>query len=304
VVPVVCAPMTDVSGPELVEAACTAGVIGAFPVHNAGSIEELGGWLAGFETRLDPGIHAPWAANLVVHRTNARLRDELDCLIAHPPELVITSVGSPEPVVESLHAIGAQVWSDVASLRHVDRALEAGADGLILLTAGAGGKSGWANPFAFARAARERFDGPMTLAGGIADGIAARAALALGCDLAYMGTRFIATQESLASAEYCQLLVDSSLDEVVLTDALSGLPANVLRTSPGFQDLFLDGAPEEFTASRVFEARGRGIYSCGHSVSGVHSVLRVRDLVNTLVAEYRSQSPDTYVGEGRVTDVA
>ena len=143
---------------------------------------------------------APVCANLIVHRSNARLEQDLAVLLRHRPEMVITSVGSPAPVIGPLHEAGALVFADVASIRHAERAVAAGADGLVLLTAGAGGQTGWLNPFVFVRAVRAFFDGPIVLAGGISDGHALRAAQALGCDLAYMGTKFIATRESMADA--------------------------------------------------------------------------------------------------------
>ena len=146
-----------------------------------------------------------------------RLEEDLRVLLRHRPELVITSVGSPAPVLAALHHAGALVFADVASIRHAQRAVEAGADGLVLLTAGAGGQTGWLNPFVFVRAVRAFFDGPVVLAGGIGDGHALRAAEALGCDLAYMGTKFIATHESMADARYKQMLVDSSADDIFLT---------------------------------------------------------------------------------------
>ena len=144
---------------------------------------------------------APVCPNLIVHRSNARLEQDLQVLLRHKPEIVITSVGSPAPVLEPLHDAGALVFADVASIRHAERAVAAGADGLVLLTAGAGGQTGWLNPFVFVRAVRAFFDGPIVLAGGISDGHALRAAEALGCDLAYMGTKFIATRESMADAQ-------------------------------------------------------------------------------------------------------
>jgi nitronate monooxygenase len=161
--------MTAVSGPELVIAACRMGVIGAFPTHNAPSTEVLDDWLDRFTTELTP-TSAPVAANLVVHRSNRRLIADVECLQRHGVELVITSVGSPDHVVGPLHDMGAQVYADVASVGHARRALAAGVDGLVLLTAGAGGQTGWANPFAFLRAVREHFAGPLVLAGGITDG--------------------------------------------------------------------------------------------------------------------------------------
>jgi len=217
--PVIAAPMLRVSGPELVIAACRAGVIGAFPTANARTSEDLDWWL----TEITEASHradadrpvAPYAANLIIRQP--RLFDDVACLVRHRVELVITSVGSPAPVVGPLHEIGAVVLADVATLEHARKAVAAGADGLVLLSAGAGGQTGWLNPFAFVRAVREFFDGPLVLAGGISDGQGLLAAQVLGCDLAYLGTSFIATRESLAGAAYRDMLVEATIDDVVLT---------------------------------------------------------------------------------------
>jgi nitronate monooxygenase len=221
--PLIAAPMFLVSGVELVAAACRNGVIGSFPTVNCRSPEQLDEWLTEIASRLrrhsdETGRPAaPVCANLIVHRSNARLNQDLQVLLRHEPEMVITSVGSPAPVLKPLHDAGALVFADVASIRHAERAVAAGADGLVLLTAGAGGQTGWLNPFAFVRAVRAFFDGPLVLAGGISDGHALRAAQALGCDLAYMGTKFIATRESMADIRYKEMLVASSADDILLT---------------------------------------------------------------------------------------
>ena len=207
--PVISAPMFRVSGPDLVIAACRAGVIGAFPAANCRSVKELDAWLSRITSALTPQ-DAPFCPNLIIR--HEALAEQLAVLLRHRVEMVITSVGSPAEVVAPLHRAGCQVFADVASLRHAHKALEAGADGLVLLSAGAGGQTGWVNGFAFVRAVRTFFDGPLVLAGGMSDGHAVWAAQALGCDLAYMGTRFIATQESLAEPDYKQMLVASELD--------------------------------------------------------------------------------------------
>ena len=190
--PLIAAPMFLVSGIDLVVAACRNGVIGAFPTVNCRSPEQVDGWLGDIEGQLQhhSDMHgkpaAPVCPNLIVHRSNARLEADLRVVLKHKPEIVITSVGSPAPVLAPLHDAGALVLADVASIRHAERAIAAGADGLVLLTAGAGGQTGWLNPFVFVRAVRRFFAGPIVLAGGISDGHALRAAEALGCDLAYM----------------------------------------------------------------------------------------------------------------------
>ncbi len=302
--PLIAAPMFLVSGVELVAAACRNGVIGSFPTVNCRSPEQLDGWLDDIEDRLrrhgdETGKSAaPVCPNLIVHRSNARLEADLQVLLRHKPELVITSVGSPAPVLAALHDAGSLVFADVASIRHAERAVAAGADGLVLLTAGAGGQTGWLNPFVFVRAARAFFDGPVVLAGGIGDGHALRAAQALGCDLAYMGTKFIATAESMADAMYKEMLVASSADDILLTTAFTGLQTNMLRPSIVAAGLDPDNLPPrgaidigkdiDIGARENRPARWRDIWSAGHSTSGVTGVLAVDDLVAQTTAEYRA----------------
>jgi nitronate monooxygenase len=304
--PLIAAPMFLVSGVELVVAACRNGVIGAFPTTNCRTSEQLDQWLTAIETRLRAFSDtsgkraAPICPNLIVHRSNARLADDLDVLLKHDPEIVITSVGSPAPVIAPLHQRGAIVLADVASIRHAERAIAAGADGLVLLTAGAGGQTGWLNPFAFVRAVRAFFHGPVVLAGGIADGHALRAAEVLGCELAYMGTKFIATRESMADSRYKQMLVDSSADDVLLTSAFTGLQTNMLTPSilaAGLdpKDLPARGAIDigkdiDIGARENRPKRWRDIWSAGHSASGVTDVLAVDDLVAHTIREYRQSA--------------
>ncbi|WP_431233051.1 NAD(P)H-dependent flavin oxidoreductase [Mycolicibacterium psychrotolerans] len=284
--PAVAAPMTAVSGPELVVAACRAGVIGAFPTHNAPSREALDDWLDQIDSRLTPDC-APVAANLVVHRTNQRLGSDLDCLRRHNVELVITSVGSPEPVVGPLHDAGIQVYADVASLGHAERALAAGVDGLVLLTAGAGGQTGWANPFAFVRAVRARYAGPLILAGGITDGRSILAARILGVDLVYLGTRFIATEESMAGPDYRASVVSSTMDDVRLSNRVGGIPANLLAdwlANAQQAGETQDSPDAAFDQNQLLA--NRTAWSAGHSVCGVTAVTPVAELVDTLITEY------------------
>ena len=295
--PLIAAPMLHVSGPDLVAAACRAGVIGAFPTKNARSVEQLDAWLSDIRARLadTDGRAAPFCPNLIMR--DGRLKDDLACVARHGAEVVITSVGSPAAAVPALHDAGCLVLADVATLRHAEQAIAARADGLILLTAGAGGQTGWLNPFAFARAVRSMFDGIVVLAGGVSDGYALAAARVLGCDLAYMGTRFIATRESLASDAYRAMLVQSSMDDVLLTASFTGLPANMLAPSivaAGLDPKRLDEsmnearAREQFGAgsSRVGPRRWTDIWSAGHSVSGVSRSQTVRELVEETFEEY------------------
>ena len=218
-------------------------------------------------------------------------------LLRHKPEIVITSVGSPAPVLKPLHDAGALVLADVASIRHAERAAEAGADGLVLLTAGAGGQTGWLNPFAFVRAVRAFYDGIIVLAGGISDGRALHAAEVLGCDLGYMGTKFIATRESMADDRYKLMLVESSADDILLTTAFTGLQTSMLRPSILAAGLDPDDLPAhgaidiakdiDVAARESRPKRWRDIWSGGHSTSGVTEVLAASDLVARTVAEYR-----------------
>src|SRR6185436_6094125 len=235
--------------------------------------------------------------NLIVHRSNPRLADDLAAVLRAKVELVITSVGSPEPVLKPLKDAGCLVLADVASVRHAEKAMAAGVDGLVLLTAGAGGQTGWVNPFAFVRAVRKFWDGIVVMAGGMSDGYAVRAAEVLGCDLAYMGTRFIATRESLAKDEYKAMLVRSRLDDIKLTRAFTGLETNMLRPSIVAAGLDPEALPErgaidiakDINAAereRPNAKRWKDIWSAGHSVSGVADVPSVAELVARTADEY------------------
>ena len=292
--PLIAAPMFLVSGPDLVVAASRTGIIGSFPTVNCRTAAELDGWLQ--RITAETAGAAPFAANLIVHRSNPRLAEDLDLLVRYRVPLVIASVGNPEPVIAPIHDAGGLVYADIASVRHAEKAIAAGVDGLILLTAGAGGQTGWANPFAFVRAVRDLFDGPVVLAGGISDGTALRAARVLGCDLAYMGTRFIATAESMAAPAYKQMLVDSRLDDVLLTRAFSGLETNMLRPSIRAAGLDPDSlqprerfdVTESIDVDKAKASRWRDIWSAGHSVSGVRDLPAVAALVDRLAAEYEA----------------
>jgi nitronate monooxygenase len=304
--PLIAAPMFLVSGVDLVVAACRNGVIGSFPTVNCREAAQLDAWLTEIGERLQRHADesgrkpAPVCPNLIVHRSNARLAQDVEILLRHKPEMVITSIGSPAPVLKPLHDAGAMVFADVASIRHAERAVAAGADGLVLLTAGAGGQTGWLNPFVFVRAVRAFFNGPIVLAGGISDGHALRAAEALGCDLGYMGTKFIATRESMADARYKEMLVASGADDILLTTAFTGLQTNMLRPSIEAAGLDPDDLPArgaidigkdiDIGARENRPKRWKDIWSAGHSTSGVNAVLSVDELVARTTAEYRAAS--------------
>lgn len=293
--PLIAAPMFRVSGIDLVMAACRAGVVGSFPTVNCRGVDELDNWLTRLNTELGP-MDAPFCPNLIMRRDN--LREELACLLRHRVALVITSVGAPDPVVAPLHDIGCLVIADVASVRHAQKAVAAGVDGLVLLTAGAGGQTGWANGLAFVRAVRAFYDGPIVLAGGVSDGTALLAAQVAGCDLGYMGTKFIATDESMADARHKQMLVDSQLDDVLLSRAFTGLETNTLIPSIVASGLDPKALPDDMTEERASALYGSGgetnirrwrdIWSAGHSVSGVSSRSSVAALVQETQNEYQA----------------
>lgn len=306
--PVIAAPMLRVSGVDLVTAACTAGAIGAFPTANARTIDDLDDWLTRLDQVTASRSAAPYCPNLIIRQP--RLEDDLACLLRHDVEVVITSVGSPAAVLPALHERGIFVLADVATLHHARKAIEAGVDGLVLLTAGAGGQTGWMNPFAFVRAVREIFDGAIVLAGGIADGQALRAAEVLGCDLAYMGTKMIAADESMAPATYKQMLVDSSLDDVMRTRAFTGLDTSMLVPSivaSGLDPANLDEQVSAHTATEMYGGRGKStsegprrwsdVWSAGHSVSGVRRLMGAREIIEQTLLEYEKCAPRTATRE-------
>jgi len=292
--PLIVAPMFQISNPEMVIAACKAGAIGAFPTANSRTPEGLDQWLTEIRAGLSAD-DAPFAANLIM--TNQNLVADLTCLVKHKTEIVITSVGSPKKVVQPLHDIGCLVYADVASVEHAKKAIAAGVDGLILLTAGAGGQTGWANGFSFVRAVREFFDGTVVLAGGVSDGAALWASEVLGCDLGYMGTPFIATTESPSSDGYKEMLINSTLDDVLLTKAFTGLETNMLRPSIVKAGIDLASLKESVSPAGVDVLAGkaaepgaprrwRDIWSAGHSVAGVHQVQSVGARVDTVRQQY------------------
>ncbi len=302
--PLIAAPMLRVSGPDLVSAACCAGVIGAFPTVNARTPQELDAWLARIaDDRSRAGRPtAPPCPNLIMRRDPAAVADDVRVLVRHRVAMVIVSVGSPAAVVGPLHDVGCRVFADVASLRHAEKALEAGADGLVLLSAGAGGQTGWVNGFSFVRAVRAIYAGPLVLAGGVHDGAALWAARVLGCDLGMMGTRFIATPESMAGDAYRRMLVASRIDDVLLTRAFTGLDTNMLRPSivaAGLDPAALP-APTPEEARKVFGPEGSAqqrrwvdVWSAGHTVSGVDAVLSAAELIERIAAEYAAAQRET-----------
>jgi nitronate monooxygenase len=269
-----------VSGPDLVVAAASAGVVGAFPTLNARTPEILDAWLQDIAAR-SAGAPGACAANLILHASNPRRYLDLDLVIRHQVPWVITSVGSPAPVVERVRAYGGRVLADVATVRHARKAIAAGVDVLVLLTAGAGGNTGWLNPFAFVEEVRGFWSGPLAVAGGITTGRQVRAVQVAGADLAYVGTPFIATHESLAAEAYKQALCGAGADDIVLTDALTGIPANFLASSLRDNGIMsADGRLAPRGSSDM--ASWKTAWSAGHGVASVREISSVAQRVEAL----------------------
>lgn len=285
--PLIAAPMFIVSGPDLVLAACRAGIVGAFPFPNARTLDVLEDWLARVSQEAEG---KPWAANLVTHSTYDRLDAELDLLRRFRPPLVITALGSPGRVVDLVHEYGGRVFADVSTLAFARKAAAAGVDGLVLVSSGAGGHTGHIAGFAFVPAAREFFDGVLVLAGSINDGYSLRAAEMLGADLAYMGTPFIATTESLAVGPYKQMVVDSTVEDLVATSAFTGATALYLRGS--LERAGVDPATSNPKASMNLAGSQtkikawKDLWTAGQAVGTVQSVLTTAELVARVEREY------------------
>lgn len=298
--PVVAAPMFLVSGPELVLAACKAGIVGAFPTPNARPIAMLDDWmkqitegLARLRDEQPASTIGPWCANLVTHSSNTRLAEDLELIARYQPPIVVTALGSPKPVVEVVHSYGGTVVADVINLQLARKAVAAGADGLACVSAGAGGHTGHLSPFAFVSAVREFFDGTVIVGGGISDGWGVAGAIASGADLVYMGTRFIPTVESMADPAYKQMLVDSNADDLIVSAGITGTPASWLK--PSLRALGIDPdnmppAPErQYDSSKPVTARKWvDVWAAGQGLGAVKAVERVDDVVHRLAHEYQT----------------
>ena len=287
--PAIAAPMFLVSGVDMVLAACKAGIIGSFPANNARTLEDLDAWMGQIAGTL-PADAPPWAINLMVHRSYARWEEELELVLKHRPPIVITALGSPVAVVDAIHSYGGLVYADVNSLTYAQKAASTGVDGLILVAAGAGGHTGQIAGFAFAPAVREMFDGTIVLDGGIGTGRAVRAARMLGADLAYLGTRLIACEESLAVPGYKQMLVDATAEDIVTSAALTGIPANWLKASLAAAGYDAEGlkTKAEINLGRPEDAakRWRDVWAAGQGVGDVRRIEPLGDIVRDLIADY------------------
>jgi nitronate monooxygenase len=286
-----------ISGPDLVVEACKAGIIGAFPVHNCRTAEELDRWMTEIRARLDaisgaePGrVVAPWAINLMTHSSNKELGHDLALVEKHKPPIVITALGSPKPAIETVHSYGGLVFADVISIRLARKAVDAGADGLACICAGAGGHTGHLSPFAFVSAVREFFDGYIVIGGGIADGAGIAGAVAAGADFVYMGTRFIAAAESLAVEGYKKMLIDCGSDDLVISAAISGTPASWLKPSLiacGYDDESLKlTIAKDYSGGSQAHKRWRDTWAAGQGLHTIGAVEPIGGIVDRLAGDY------------------
>lgn len=300
--PVIGAPMFIVSTPRLVLAQCQAGIVGSFPALNARPASQLDDWLAEItETlasrrRADPAAKiAPFAVNQIVHASNSRLERDVTMCVNHKVPIVITSLRPPSEVVQAVHSYGGCVFHDVINLRHAEKAAAQGVDGIIAVCAGAGGHAGLLSPFALVKQIRAIYPGTIILSGAMSTGADVFAAEGLGADLAYLGTRFIATAEANASDAYQAMLVESRAEDIVYTSLFSGVHGNYLRASVAKTGLDPDKLPEADKTKMDFGTAGntefkawKDIWSAGQSVSGIGEVLPVQALVDRMAGEYES----------------
>lgn len=282
-----------ISGPDLVIAAGKAGIIGAFPAPNARTIDDLKQWLPRITSDLAAaGREGMWAINMIVHKTYERFDAELDLICEYKPRIVITALGSPSRPLERVHAYGGAVFSDVITPDQARKAVDAGADGLILVANGAGGHTGQYSPFAFVEDVRNFWDGPLILGGAIGSARGVRAALSLGADFAYMGTRFIAARESLVSDENREMLVRARMKDIITTTAVTGVPANWMKESldiAGFTPEMLEIKKKiDFSNLHGETKAWKNIWGAGHSIGQTRSVQTVSELVDELVEDYRT----------------
>ena len=300
-VPVVGSPLFLVSGPELVIAQCKAGIVGSFPALNARPAEVLDEWLTRINTELaeykaanPDAIVAPYSVNQICHGSNDRLMQDMETCVKHQVPIIITSLRPPAEIVEAAHSYGGLVFHDVINVKHARKAVEEGVDGLILVCAGAGGHAGALSPFALLREVKEWFDGTILLSGAIGDGFCVASALAMGADLAYMGTRFIATEEANADQGYKDMLISSAADDVVYSSLFTGVLGNYLAPSITAAGLDPNNLPEADKSKMNFGSGGnmkskawKDIWGSGQGIGGIQDVEPVEAVVGRLENEYR-----------------
>jgi nitronate monooxygenase len=289
-IPAIAAPMFLVSGPDLVVETCRSGILGTFPALNQRISEGYAAWLDEIRERLNGIDAAPFGVNLIVHKTNERLRRDMEITVRHRVPIVITSLGAVRDVVDAIHSYGGLVFHDVINLRHAQKAAEAGVDGLIAVCAGAGGHAGLLSPFAFVAEIRQMFDKTVILSGAITHGRQIAAAQVMGADLAYLGTRFINTREALAPDGYKEMILESTAKDIVYTPAISGVHANFLRASivaAGADPDNLESSVKLSISSEDEAKAWKHVWSAGQGVGDIHDILPAADLCQRLIAEYR-----------------
>ena len=300
-IPVIGAPLFTVSYPELVLAQCKAGIVGSFPALNARPEAKLDEWISMMKKELEEyksknpeEIVAPFAVNQICHHSNNRLEHDMEVCTRHEVPIIITSLRAPKFVVDSVHSYGGVVIHDVINIRHAKKAVDEGADGLILVCAGAGGHAGTLSPFALVREVREFFDGPIALSGSISHGASVLSAQAMGADLAYIGTRFIATQEANASEGYKEMIVESSANDIMYSATFTGVHGNYLKPSVVNAGLDPDNLPYADKHDMNFgsgpgdnqKKAWKDIWGSGQGIGNLHEVPTVREAVDALVEEY------------------
>jgi len=300
--PIVAAPLFIISTPDLVIAQCKAGIVGSFPALNARPAAELDRWLeritnelAEYDAANPDKPSAPFAVNQIVHGSNDRLQHDVEMCVKWKVPIVITSLGAKEFVNEAVHSYGGIVLHDIINNRFAKKAIAKGADGLIAVAAGAGGHAGTLSPFALIQEIREWFDGPLLLSGSISNGEAVLASQAMGADLAYIGSSFIATQEANAEQPYKQSLVDSNADDIVLSNLFTGVHGNYLKPSIIAAGLDPENLPDGDVSTMSFGSGGtssakawKDIWGCGQGIGAIKAVLTTQDLVDEIGSQYNS----------------
>jgi nitronate monooxygenase len=305
--PVIGAPLFTVSYPDLVMAQCKAGVVGSFPALNARPAEKLDEWITSMKKELaeyqeaNPNeIVAPFAVNQICHHSNNRLEQDMEVCVKHEVPLIITSLRAPKSIVDAVHSYDGAVMHDVINIRHAKKAVDEGADGLILVCAGAGGHAGTLSPFALVREVREFFDGPIALSGSISHGASVLSAQAMGADFAYIGTRFIATKEANATQGYKDMIVDSSANDIMYSSTFTGVNGNYLRPSVENAGLDPENLPYADKNDMNFGSSGgagdnqkkawKDIWGSGQGIGTLHNVPTVRESVDSMIEEYQQAS--------------
>jgi len=305
-VPVIGSPLFLVSGPELVIAQCKAGIVGSFPALNARPQHVLAEWIIRIKTELaeyqaaNPDAKvAPFAVNQICHASNDRLMDDMQTCVEQEAPIIITSLRPPAELVEAAHSYGGLVFHDVINVKHAKKAAEQGVDGLILVCAGAGGHAGALSPFALVREVKEWFDGTIILSGSIGDGYSVASSLALGADLAYMGTRFIATEEANADQGYKKMLEESAADDIVYSSLFTGIHGNYLKPSIDKAGLDSNNLPEADKTSMNFGSGGntdakawKDIWGSGQGIGGIVDSPPVQELVDRIQSEYKEATQE------------